>query len=361
MPTTQRRHQYDVNDRLQTGLIECLIEHPSRFNFFQAVRLLDLWLRPGAPVHAKTLDAVLRFKNSVSLSFPPSQIEAVDVTTYVGPLDPHHLRRFRITPAFMGFLGVNGVLPYDYTATIAAQITFEKNEAGRAFFDSFSHRSMLLFYRAWARSRIECRDDPDGRDSFLDVQLALAGRPRRPQRGGASAADSGLPAVVPDEVVARYAALVRHRPLQAAMLAGVLTEYFGVPFRCQPLVGAWASLGANRTELGIKNNMLRFGVMLGPRYWRRDAIVRLWIGPLTRVDFDRFLAGGSAARALREMLALFALPTVTFEIRPMLRSAAVRPATLDGQARLGHAAVLLTAPQKADHDCTSYHITFSPE
>lgn len=323
-------------------------------------------------MHGKTLDSVLRFKNSVSLSFPPSQIEAIDVTPDAaddGPLDPHHLRRFRLTPAFMGFLGVNGVLPYDYTATVAAQIAFEKNEAGRAFFDCFSHRSMLLFYRAWAKSRIECRDDAGGRDSFLDVQLALAGRPRRPARGAASAAASGvpatvptvLPAVVPDEVVARYAALIRHRPLPANMLAGVLTDYFGVPFRCQPLVGAWASLGANRTVLGVKNNVIGFGVMLGHRYWRRDAIMRLWIGPLTRADFDRFLAGGSAASALREMLALFALPTVTFEIRPILRAADVRPATLDGQTRLGHAAVLLTRPPQADHDRAGHHITFSPE
>lgn len=50
MPTTQRRHQYGLNDRLQLGLIERLIAEPSRFNFFQAVRLLDLWLRRGAPL-----------------------------------------------------------------------------------------------------------------------------------------------------------------------------------------------------------------------------------------------------------------------------------------------------------------------
>lgn len=372
MPTTQRRDQSALNHRWQPGLIKRLIDQPSGFNFFQAVRLLELWLRRGAPAHGKTLESVLRFKNSVSLRFPPSQIEAVEVTidandaneanhaTEAGMPDAPHLRRVSLTPAFIGLLGVSGVLPYDYTATIAAQIGLEKNQAGRAFFDSFSHRSVLLFYRAWARSRIECRDDADGRGSFLDIQLALAGRPRQRAPGTAGTAVMST-AIFPDEVVARYAALIRHRPLQADMLTGVLSEYFAVPFHCQPLVGAWASLGAHRTKLGVSSHVLGFGSILGPRYWRRDAIVRLWIGPLTRADFDRFLAGGSAGKALRHMLSLFALPTVTFEIRPMLRAADVRPAALDGQTRLGRAAILHTRALKADHDGTGYHITFSME
>jgi|PersoiStandDraft_1058852.scaffolds.fasta_scaffold06002_2 type VI secretion system protein ImpH len=342
MPGTQRRNP--------AGLIDRLIEQPYRFNFFQAVRLLDLWLRRGRTEHGKSLDSILRFKNSVSLNFPPSQIEAISVHADAvdsGTPAPHQLRQLRLTPAFMGFLGVNGVLPYDYTATIAAQIALNKNEAGRAFFDSFSHRSMLLFYRAWAKSRIECRDIA-GHDSFIDLQLALAGRQER----GADAA------VLPDEVIARYAALIRHRPVQADLVAGVLAEYFAMPVRCQALVGAWARLDReNRTELGAQNHVLGRGLMLGKRYWRRGAIVRLWLGPLKRADFDCFLPGGTAVKALKAMLALFALPTVAFEVRPILRATDVRPARLDGLTRIGHGAVLLTAPRSADHESAGYHIT----
>lgn len=135
MPTTQRR--------VEPGLIDRLLEQPSRFNFFQAMRLLDLWLRRGVAAHARTLDGVMRFKNSVSLSFPPSQIEAIAVaadaddasaSARIGAdseLATRRPRHIHLTPAFMGFLGVNGVLPYDYTSTIAAQIAFDKNEARR--------------------------------------------------------------------------------------------------------------------------------------------------------------------------------------------------------------------------------------
>jgi type VI secretion system protein ImpH len=357
MPSTQRR--------AQAGLIDRLIKQPFRFHFFQAVRLIELWLRRDAASHGKKLETVLRCKNSVALGFPPSQIEALAIdadappapTAPGGPLAPTmgRLRRIRLTPAFMGFLGVNGVLPYDYTATIAAQIAFDKNHAGRAFFDTFSHRMMMLFYRAWAACHIESGADADGRDRFLEAQLALAGKPRRPQ----PAPTGETSTVIPAEAVAHYAALIRHRPIQSDMIAGVLSDFFRVPFRCEPLVGCWVNIGQdNCTALGVQNNLLGVGNMLGERYWRRDALVRLWVGPLSHVDFDRFLADGSAGTALREMLALFALPAVAFEVRPILRAADVRPAALDNHTRLGCASLVLSAPQATDHADTRYLISY---
>ena len=396
MPTPKRRPQ--------TSLIGQLVDQPHRFDFFQAVRVIDVWLRRGAPAHGQTLDGVLRFKNSVSLGFPASQIEALSVDAEPpvpgsdvakGMFDQRRVRRIRITPAFMGFLGANGVLPHDYTATIAEQIHFDKNEGSRAFFDTFSHRTMTLYYRAWAKGRIECRGDAEGRGDFLDVQLALAGRPRympsasapaRPPslapapapaaaRASAPAPTSARPPargaeiilqpvtaaanVLPDEVVAHYAALVRHRPMPGDMIAGVLAEYFGVPFRFQPFVGDWVTMAPeNCSTLAGRQNVLGYGAMLGPRYWRRDAIARLWVGPLSRADFDRFLASGSAGKALAAMLALFAIPTVVFEVRLILRADDIKPAVLNGRSQLAHGAFLLTAPRMVDHDQTRYHIAF---
>lgn len=359
MPSTKRR--------AQAGLIDRLIEQPFRFHFFQAVHLIDRWLQRDGAAHGKKLETVLRCKNSVALGFPPSQIEALTIDVDAldmpmlpeGPVAPsmRRLRHIRLTPAFMGFLGVNGVLPCDYTTAIAAQIVFEKNQAGRAFFDTFSHRMMVLFYRAWAACHVESGYDADGRDRFLDAQLALSGKYKCRQPTPASA--DAIETVVPDEVVAHYAALIRHRPMQSDMIAGVLADYFDVPVRCEPLVGCWVNVAdTNTTVLGVQNNVLGFGNMLGTRYWRRDAMVRLWLGPLSRADFARFLADGSASKALREMLALFALPTVAYEVRPILRAADVRPAALDSCTRLGHAPILLTAPQVTDHDQSRYLIAF---
>lgn len=366
MPTPQRRHQ--------SSLIRQLIDQPRRFHFFQAVRLLDLWLRRGAPGRGRTLDGALRFQNSVSLAFAGSEIEALTVDG--GGAGDGELRdqadrlRIRLTPAFMGLLGLHGVLPYDYTETIAAQVRYDKNEGGRAFFDAYSHRSTMLFYRAWERCRVEYRIDAQGRDGFLGVQLALAGRRTNPAPIADAPDHDAVPveiisdaiitgAIIPDEVIARHAALIRHRPMPAEAIAGLLADYFGVPFRLETFVGAWETARPEeRTQLGVHHGQLGLDTMLGERYWRRDLCARLWIGPLARTDFERFLPGGSGGKALKAMLALFAVATVRFEVRPVLRAADVAPIQLDASARLGRGATLATRPAATDQTDARYYLEF---
>lgn len=76
MPSTQRR--------AQTGLIDRMIEQPCSFRFFQAVRLIDLWLRRDGAQHGKTLGTVLRCKHSVALAYPPSEIETLSIDAAPG-------------------------------------------------------------------------------------------------------------------------------------------------------------------------------------------------------------------------------------------------------------------------------------
>lgn len=352
MPAQKWRHQ--------PSLIRHLIDRPQQFQFFQAVRVIDLWLRRGATVRGPTLERFLRFRNSVSMRFPPCQIEALTTdaevpvdtdSTLQAALDRQRLRHIRITPAFMGFLGVSGVLPYYYTESIAAQIHVDKNEGGRAFFDSFLNRSLILFYRAWEKCHIEYRLDGHGEDGFLTLQLALAGRrPCLPR-----SLEEGNP--IPHEVAAHYAALIRHRPTSGDMIVGVLNEYFGLPFRLEQFVGAWETLApAEQSHLG--KNKLGVDAMLGQRYWRRDLVVRLWIGPLTRAQFDEFLPSGSGSKALEAMLALFAVPNIRFEAHLILQAKDIKPAVFDGGSKLGRGCFLMNKPATADKDTARYFMTF---
>jgi type VI secretion system protein ImpH len=59
-------------------VIERLLREPWRFEFFQAVRVLELWLkRRGRRPHGLVPD-MLRFRNTLSLGFPASQLEAIE-------------------------------------------------------------------------------------------------------------------------------------------------------------------------------------------------------------------------------------------------------------------------------------------
>ncbi|WP_338770870.1 type VI secretion system baseplate subunit TssG [Massilia sp. METH4] len=319
--------------RDRTGLIRQVLDQPHRYDFFQAVHLLDRWLQGQPGQH--TLDSTLRFRNSISLAFPPSQVEALAVSE----------GRVHITPAFIGFLGVKGALPYCYTETIAAQVHGDKDDSGRAFLDCFSQRAVLLFYRAWEKCRVEYRFRRDGRDDFLDMQLALAGHAGRNKE-----------AIIPAEAVAHYAALLRQRPVSAALLSAVLNDYFGVPIRIEPFVAAWEILRPDELSVLGKPQQCRLGTMIvGRRYRTRTTWVRLWIGPLTEQQYDHFLRDGEGGKALKAMLALFAIPELRFEVRPILRAQDVKPFIL-GKARLGRAAILSRRPATRDHDKTRYLI-----
>jgi type VI secretion system protein ImpH len=176
MHTTKRR--------FEPAVIERLFAEPQRFEYFQAVRMLELWLKRHGVPHEGAVANFLRFQNSTSLSFPASQVESLqpeprglarDANSLGEALRRAELKYIRITPAFMGMLGMTGSLPAHYTERIAAHVLFEKDEGPRAFLDTFSSRALALFYEAWRKYRLELKYQIGGKDLFLPLLLALAG------------------------------------------------------------------------------------------------------------------------------------------------------------------------------------------
>jgi len=65
MPTEKRR--------FEPAVIERLFAQPHRFEYFQVVRMLELWLKKNGVPHDGAVANFLRFQNSTSLSFPASR------------------------------------------------------------------------------------------------------------------------------------------------------------------------------------------------------------------------------------------------------------------------------------------------
>lgn len=354
MQTAQRR--------LEPGVIERLLRQPYRFEFVQAVRVLLQWLaRNGVPPERALLH-LLRFQNSVSLSFPASQIEALVVdagahvegagaTALLAALRENAQARIRITPAFMGLLGVGGALPLHYTERVQTRAQQSQGDSARAFFDIFSNRMPALYFQGWGKYRLEHRLDIEGRDAWLPLLLAL---------GGASAASFGRRADGQDnggvgaDVGAHYAGLIRQRPVSACAVGRVLSDYFGVPIALEQFIGAWDPIPADRVcRLGGPNAVLGHTAALGERIWREDVRVRLRVGPLDKAGLERFLPNTAGSRALEKMLATFDLGALQCEVLLLMRADCVEPATLAGAnqssgPRLGWDAYLVSGPQAAD-------------
>lgn len=329
--------------RFEPAVIERLFAEPFRFQFFQAVRMVELWLRRNGVAQEGAVANFMRFQNPLTLSFPASQLDSLrpepreilpTAPSLAEALHGKQLRYLRMTPNFMGFLGNAGSLPAHYTESIAAHQLYAKDEGPRAFLDVFSTRSLSLFYEAWRKYRLELKYEVEGKDRFLPLLLALGGLGGKglTQRLG-SASGHGA---VRDESLAFFASALRQRPASASTMARVLGEYFRVQVVATQFVGCWCEVpSTQQTMLGSVSAQLGATAMIGSRVWQRDLRMRLTIGPLRRADFDAFLPGGSAALALDKLLSMFTGVTLEYEVCLVLCAQDVDGAALGAGARLG--------------------------
>ena len=366
MSSSKRRHG--------TRVIDVLLEQPQRFGFFQAVRLIERWLDQAdaspAPSsmhhrHNGVVDARLRFRNSLSLSFAASEVEALRAvpresatagSEALQPFDLKAIDHLELTPAFMGLLGASGTLPLHYTEMIAQRESVQRDDSARAFLDVFTHRAVSLFYAAWKKHRLHVQYEADQHNRFLPLVLALSGLGQRGLRERLAEALGG----VPDEAVAYFGGAAQRRNVSAVQLQGVLQTYAGVPVRVDQFVGRWYALPEQScTRLGMSNGVLGQSAIAGERVWQRDLCLRIVLGPLDRAHYLRFLPGGAGEQALRQWLLLLCGPSFEYEIRLRLRRDAVQGTVLRTDAagpRLGQDTFLRTTPETQDREDVVYDL-----
>jgi type VI secretion system protein ImpH len=336
-----------------------LLREPCGFDFHQAVRLAAHWLA-SQPAPAR---AELRFRNSLSLCFPASELLALETEARDDggacagtTADPAALRRITLTPAFMGLLGSNGALPLAYSEQLAAHEARHRDAAARGFLDVFQHRAVSLFHDAWRKHRLALQAESAGLgDRTLSLVLSLAGL-------GAGGRAQAAPDGVADAALAHYAGLLQRRGAGASALQRMLADYLGVPVRIAQFVGRWCVLQPeSQSLLGGANAVLGRAAVLGERVWQRDLRLRVVLGPLDAARQQRFLPRQPGARALRELLALAGGASLEWEVRLHLRAEAVAQARLGATAdgagtRLGWSGFLLAQPSPVAREETVYEL-----
>ncbi len=289
-------------------LEEQLFESPFEYDFFQAVRLLHLMLddRPGVGRIAKPAEEPVRFKVRQSLAFPPSSIHSLSAEA-----DPP-----RMTVAFMGLTGFQGVLPHHYTEHILARAE-SKDLAMAEFFDLFNHRILSLFYRAWEKHQFPVRFQAAAVkqeiDAFTQYLFDWIGMGTGRLQGRMA---------VPDQALVRYAGLLGQMPRCAVALEAILRDYFGVQVHIEQFVGAWYSLQEEdqcdlRTE--SMNNQLGLGAIVGDAVWDPQARFRVQLGPLSLVKFLAFLPDGQAVKEFQDLVRFYIGPIMQFDLQLILK------------------------------------------
>jgi type VI secretion system protein ImpH len=347
------------------------------FDFFQAVRVLELLAHDPADPAWVPVEDVARFRAHQSLSFPPSAVYSVEPP-------PAGRRVPTVTVNFLGMTGPQGVLPTHYTQLllrIAREGRGTERTALKDWLDLFNHRLTALFFRAWEKYRFPVPflrfavsrraigpgdgtpgervggPDPDPFTSSLFNLIGL-GTPALRHR---LHVDAPAPDVlshprplarVDDLALLHYAGLFAHKPRNAVGLEAIVRDYFDLPGRVNQFTGQWlylepASLSRLPDEGGGVNCELGVNAVAGERVWDVVSKFRIRLGPLRYRQFVEFLpdpapvAERKGLFLLSQLVRLYVGMELDFEVQLALIGAEVpdlelrEPAAGELGARLG--------------------------
>ncbi|MFX1676929.1 type VI secretion system baseplate subunit TssG [Paraburkholderia sp. A2WS-5] len=341
--------------------LDHLLTEPWRFEFFNAVRLLERWfVEHGGARPRDALAYRITFRTTLSTTFPPSEIKQIvsynvagERLTDTSQHTASEVFRVDLTPAFFGLLGSQGALPLRYTEQITNEEHANRDRSGRAFLDIFSNRATAHFYAAWKKYRLPHHYELDRNERYLPILQSLAGI--------ADASTQQMlhsqPGALIGDAVAGHGTVARHRAVSAYYLQRTLSDYFDVRVRIEQFVGHMYDLPPVRqSQLGQINIVLGATALAGERIWLRNLRVRLVIEPLTAAQYDKFLPGSERSLALARMLYLLVGMTLEYEVCLVLHREGVKPIELGSHGRLGFSAFLSTRPSGINRPDMSYRL-----
>lgn len=315
-----------------------LFDEPFRFEFFQAVRLLEKIYPEKRAVggDAMPFDEIVRFRSNVSFDFPASQIDRLIETT---DGDEQTLEMFI---NFMGMIGTSGVLPMPYTELVASRARY-RDTSMWAFLDMYTHRMVSMFFRAWGKYRFPIGYER-GHDRFTGYLFDFVGLGSDGLRGRMS---------LEDEALLPYSGLIAQKPHSATALANILGDYFGVSAKVTQFFGQWLDLDQESiTNLGKVNSSLSRTAIIGTRIWEQQSKFRLILGPMNFKQFRGFLPNGTASAPMRSIIRFMTGLEFDFDVRLILEKEEVPSCILTTRARrrpmLGWSSWLKSEPFEED-------------
>ncbi len=327
----------------QSRLEKEILENPTSFEFFQAVRVLERLFPDRGRVgeFAEPKEEVARFAANTAIAFPASEVQTLDI-------EPDG--QLKLTVNFLGLNGPLGVLPLYYSLLVADRAR-ARDRAPRDFLDIFNHRFISLFYRAWEKNRFAIGYERDQSDLVTEHLSDLIGLGTQRVQNLFN---------VLDESFVFYAGLFSQQGRPAIALEQLLEDYFDVPVEVEQFVGGWYPLAANnQCALGEEtsaSSQLGVGAVAGDEVWDQQARVRIRIGPLNRQQYDGFLPEGGAFQALRTLTRFFSEDRYDFEVQLVLAREDVPGCVLGGEGvdatPLGWTTWMRSAPLTRDPDET---------
>jgi len=294
-----------------TDLIDRALASATGSSFFQVVRRLNRFARRAGKKalgpNVRPKDEPVRFRTTLGMRHPASEISAATRTPDQKP---------ELTVSFLGLTGPMGVLPDFYTELAIAQRQ-ARRPALTAFLDLFNHRTISLFYRAWAKYRLPIRYEEATRpvsDPFSIALASIAGFGLGPSQGQLDEDKAHLLSV---------ASIFARGSVSPQALKTVIRSRFDFPLQVEELRGRWITIPEHeRTVLGQGArafSQLGSTAVIGTQVWDVQGRFRLRIGPVGFDAFNRFFEDNDLRRELKAIVKLAAGHGLDFDVQLVLK------------------------------------------
>lgn len=303
----------------QTAVEEWLFAEGHRFDFFQAVRLLEIiqtlngerLVSPGQS--ADPTKEIVHFRSEVKLDFPSSDVAQVkrrkDFSRAEQPKAPAEM-----TVNFLGLAGCLGALDIPSTELVL-QRTSHNDKALRDFLDIFNHRLVSLLYRIRKHHRVGLGSATPGDDQVARYLYSLIGMGTPRLQGRMQ---------IRDRALLYYAGILAQQPRSMAGLQRILTDYFHVQVKTKQFVGKWCELEEDQwTRIGESGANQRLGrdmCVVGTRVWDQHARFEIELGPLGLDDFESFLPTEWRFGVLCDLVRFYVKDEFEFNVRLVLNA-----------------------------------------
>lgn len=325
------------------ALIEALRRAPWRFDFYQAMRLIECHYadqpRLGKSVKLSD-DPPIRFGQAATLEFPPSTLADWEGGKAGRP--------DRLKVHCFGLFGPNGPLPLHLTEYARDRLNHHGDPTFARFADVFHHRMLCLFYRAWAEAQPTVQHDRHGQgieeDRFSRQLGSLFGL------GLAGLRDRDA---MPDRAKLLFAGHLSCQTRHADGLRAILQEFFGVSARILEFMGEWMDIAPHeQTRLGRHEQAghLGWSTVLGARVFGCQHKIRLVLGPLHLSVYREMLPGQTGLVELTAVVRNYSGAELAWDVNLVLRHEEIPPLRLDGEGQLGWTTWLGKKPGGADGD-----------
>ncbi len=331
--------------RKNTAVAYQLQKTPARFEFFQAVRLLELtaqWYASQGKKFAKVPVAKsappnresIRFSAQASVAFKGADLEKIaPVTTVETDDESAPQTQWQVLVNIFGLFGSTGVLPFHISELIIKRLR-QKDHSLRAFLDVLNHRSTSLYYQAWHKYRLpvayeRSKSTKSDQDLFSNALAALVGL-----------ATPGVNnrMAVPDEAIIGFSGQLAGSTPSAPSLARMLQHYFELPVEVEQFIAQWQSLPQDiqsRLPNQAQNNILGRNVILGRQCWELQSKFRIKINDINYEQFIGISPNSSKMAALKAFVRFVVGTEYDFDIEISIHPDQIPQVGLGAVATIG--------------------------